>query len=328
MKRVLFKSVPFVKDDVTQALELGVDGLIVPAAHRAVAGALARCDILEAEDVAEISLEQKDHEVAVSKLLDNGGTVLLRQGWEIIPVENLLAHVHVANSRGCLALSAESPEKALLAAGILEKGVDTIVVTASALNCLGRIVAAVKSGEGNIALEEAVIEEVEPVGLGHRVCVDTLSLLKTGQGMLVGNSASFTFLVNAETERNEYVASRPFRVNAGAVHCYAMMPGDRTAYLEEFESGREVLIVDHNGNSETVIAGRIKTEKRPMLFITARVGEKKGSIFLQNAETIRLVRPGGEPVSVVSLVPGDRILCHTDTAGRHFGMRINEEIRE
>jgi 3-dehydroquinate synthase II len=39
--------------------------------------------------------------------------------------------------------------------------------------------------------------------------------------MLVGNSSAFTFLVNAETESNPYVAPRPFRINAGAVHAYA-----------------------------------------------------------------------------------------------------------
>ena len=51
--------------------------------------------------------------------------------------------------------------------------------------------------------------------------------------MLVGNSSAFTFLVHAETESNPYVAARPFRVNAGAVHAYCVRPGDRTSYLEE-----------------------------------------------------------------------------------------------
>ncbi|MBN9339690.1 MAG: hypothetical protein J0H52_06380, partial [Comamonadaceae bacterium] len=69
-----------------------------------------------------------------------------------------------------------------------------------------------------------------------------MSMLKKGQGMLVGNSSAFTFLVHAETESNPYVAARPFRVNAGAVHAYAVMPGDRTNYLEELASGDEVLV--------------------------------------------------------------------------------------
>ena len=85
-----------------------------------------------------------------------------------------------------------------------------------------------------------MITSIKAAGLGHRVCVDTMSMLKKGQGMLVGNSSAFTFLVHAETESNPYVAARPFRVNAGAVHAYAVMPGDRTSYLEELSSGDEV----------------------------------------------------------------------------------------
>ena len=33
-------------------------------------------------------------------------------------------------------------------------------------------------------------------------------------------------------------------------------------------------------------------------------------------------------VSVVSLKRGDKVLCRLDEAGRHFGMRIKEDIQE
>jgi 3-dehydroquinate synthase II len=157
-------------------------------------------------------------------------------------------------------------------------------------------------------------------------------MLRRGQGMLVGNSSAFTFLVHAETESNPYVAARPFRVNAGAVHAYAQMPGDKTAYLEELAAGRDVLIVDAQGNTSLATVGRVKVEVRPMLLIKARVdgpeGPVEGQVFLQNAETIRVVRADGSPVSVVTLKEGDEILCRTDAAGRHFGMRIKEDIKE
>ncbi|MBU4380120.1 MAG: 3-dehydroquinate synthase II family protein, partial [Proteobacteria bacterium] len=48
----------------------------------------------------------------------------------------------------------------------------------------------------------------------------------------------------------------------------------------------------------------------------------------QNAETIRVVSDKGDPVSVVTLKVGDKILVKTDEAGRHFGMRIQEDIKE
>ena len=110
------------------------------------------------------------------------------------------------------------------------------------------------------------------------------------------------------------------------------LPGDKTTYLGEFKAGQEVLIVDANGETSLATLGRVKIEVRPMLLIEAQVktedGVKTGAVFLQNAETIRLTTPGGEPVSVVGLKPGDTILCRLDEAGRHFGMRISEDIRE
>ena len=209
---------------------------------------------------------------------------------------------------------------------------DGIVVLPEALAELKAIVAQCKISQGREELQKSVITRVEPVGLGHRVCADTLSLLKRGQGMLVGNSSAFTFLVHAETEHNEYVAARPFRVNAGAVHAYARLPHDKTCYLGELAAGQEVLIVGADGQTSVATVGRVKIEVRPMLLVEAEAetpeGPKRGAVFLQNAETIRLTAPDGTPLSVVSLKPGDTVLCRLDQAGRHFGMRIQEEIRE
>lgn len=328
MRRVLFKAAPFAKEEVTLALESGVAGLIVPEEHVAVASSLARCLVLPLGDAVFITLEGRDDEQAAADALDRGALVVLARGWEIIPVENLLAHAQKSASTGTLALEAATPEEAKLAAGILEKGVDTVVLGPEALPHIKAVVALLQSGGDTLSLAEAKITEITPVGMGHRVCVDTLSRMSSGQGMLVGNSAAFTFLVNAETEHNEYVASRPFRVNAGAVHAYAVMPGDKTSYLDELRAGTEVLIVNAEGGTETAVVGRVKVEKRPMLLIKAETAGAEGAVFLQNAETIRLVRPGGEPVSVVSLRVGDTVLCRPDVAGRHFGIRITEDITE
>ena len=332
MRTLLYNAVPFVKEEVTLALECGVDGLIVPAEAVESASSLARCRVLAANSVTSITLASKDDEAVAAAALTSGRPVLLTEGWEIIPVENLLAHEQLAGTRGSLMLEVNSADAARLAAGILEQGVETMVVSSAGLSSLNAIVTAVKEGSERLALTEAVITEITPVGMGHRVCVDTLSVFKRGQGMLVGNSAAFTVLVNAETEHNEYVASRPFRVNAGAVHAYAMMPEDTTRYLEELRAGSEVLIVDHEGATQRAVVGRVKVERRPMLLLRARAGEgadaAEGAVFLQNAETIRLVQPGGGATSIVTLRVGDKILCRLDKAGRHFGMRIAEAIEE
>ena len=326
MSRIYFNCVPFDKGDVTLALESGVDGVIVPREHVDQVAGLSRCPVWAAEDVATMALNVKADEEAVLERLHKGERVVLARGWEVIPVENLLAQ-----SDSVLA-EAATLDEARLAAGILERGVAGIIVSREAVADLKTIVAQCKMAQGREELLPAVITRVESVGLGHRVCADTLSILRKGQGMLVGNSSAFTFLVHAETERNEYVAARPFRVNAGAVHAYVRLPGDKTTYLGEFKAGQEVLIVDANGETSLATLGRVKIEVRPMLLIEAQVktedGIKTGAVFLQNAETIRLTTPGGEPVSVVGLKPGDTILCRLDEAGRHFGMRISEDIRE
>ena len=56
-----------------------------------------------------------------------------------------------------------------------------------------------------------------------------------------------------------------------------------------------------------------------MLYIEAEnaLGQR-GGVFLQNAETIRLVRPGGEPVSVVSLRAGDEGIMPFRCGGASF----------
>ncbi len=341
MRSVLFKAVPFAKEEVTLALESGVDGLIVPAEHVQAAASLARCRVISADEPVEILLRSREDEQAAARQVNAGHLVILNRGWEIIPVENLLAQSSSdafsppiaaggeEGGRACgLALEVLNPDEARLAAGILEKGVHTVVVPPAGLHALRDIVEALKQVTTQLELSEAVVTEIVPVGMGHRVCVDTLSMFSAGQGMLIGNSAAFTFLVNAETERNEYVASRPFRINAGAVHAYALMPGDRTSYLAELAAGSEVLVADYGGKLRTAVVGRVKVEQRPMLLIRAKAGEVEGAVFLQNAETIRLVIPGGASISVVALQPGDRVLCRLDAAGRHFGMRIAEDITE
>lgn len=328
MKSVLLKAMPYNKDHVTLALESGVDGIIAPDAEADGVASLARSEVLPESLVRRVTLGSKADEEEAAAALRGGETVLLARGWEIIPVENLLAQGQLSAKAGRLILEVGGLKEALLAAGILESGADTVAVTPEGAEEIKEIVAKLKSGSGRLELSEAVITEIAPVALGHRVCVDTLSMLKSGQGMLVGNSAAFTFLVNAETEHNEFVAPRPFRINAGAVHAYALMPEDRTSYLEELAPGDEILVVDHEGNSELAVAGRLKVEKRPMLMIKAKAEGREGTVFLQNAETIRLVLPGGGTASVVTLKPGDKVLCRLDEAGRHFGMRIKEEILE
>jgi 3-dehydroquinate synthase II len=164
--------------------------------------------------------------------------------------------------------------------------------------------------------------------MGDRVCVDTCSMLEDGQGMLMGNTSSAMLLVHAETLENPYVAPRPFRVNAGAVHAYILLPDGKTAYLSDLAIGGSVLVADAQGKAHTAIVGRTKIERRPLLLVEAEAGGAKVSLILQNAETIRLVKEDGSAISVVHLKFGDRVMGCALEGGRHFGIAVKETIIE
>ena len=91
MARIYYRCEPFSKADVTLALESGVDGVIVPRAQVEKVAALSRCTVWACEDVASVPLNVKADEEALVARLKAGETACLARGWEIIPVENLLA---------------------------------------------------------------------------------------------------------------------------------------------------------------------------------------------------------------------------------------------
>ncbi|MFN3535690.1 MAG: 3-dehydroquinate synthase II, partial [Desulfatiglandales bacterium] len=74
--------------------------------------------------------------------------------------------------------------------------------------------------------------------------------------------------------------------------------------------------------------GRSKIEKRPLIKITASYQETSYSVILQNAETIRLVAPGGDPISVTELKRDEQVMGTTTEQGRHFGQKVDEWILE
>jgi len=135
-------------------------------------------------------------------------------------------------------------------------------------------------------------------------------------------------LVQSESMEVEYCATRPFRVNAGAVHSYVLLPEGKTKYLLELNSGDEALCVNSKGETKKVIVGRNKIENRPLVLIEAKVNGQIGAVILQNAETIRVVTENGKSISVAELKNGDKILVKLGEAGRHFGQAIKEKIIE
>jgi 3-dehydroquinate synthase II len=277
---------------------------------------------------AYVEISSKKHEELASKLgkvVDY--LVLLGKDWTVIPLENIIAELQGEDVK--IIAVVNNFDEAKLALETLEYGTDGVLIVPDNISQIKKVAELVETIDSeSYELLPATITRVEPVGSGDRVCVDTCSIMNVGEGMLVGSYSKGLFLVHSESLESEYVASRPFRVNAGPVHAYVMTPGNKTRYLSEIETGDEVLTVDKNGNSKTTVVGRVKIEKRPLMLVEAEYNGFTIRTVLQNAETIRLVQDNGNPLSVAELKIGDKVMVYLDKNARHFGMAIEETIIE
>ncbi|CAI7756076.1 unnamed protein product [Closterium sp. NIES-54] len=261
--------------------------------------------------------------------------------WKVIPAENAVAAF--APTRTSIMGVASTAQDAQVLLESLEAGLDGVVLRTSDPSQVFALKAYLSQRSrtaSQVELVPATVTAVAAAGMGHRVCVDLCSLLPPGAGLLVGSFARGLFLVHAECLQSDYVASRPFRVNAGPVHSYVAVPGGRTAYLSELTAGSTVLVVERTGQTWPATVGRVKVEARPLTLVTAKVlgHEDSFSIILQNAETVRLVSPldpsasevaAAGSVSVSELREGDQVLLAVQqNAARHTGIAVQEFVRE
>ena len=246
--------------------------------------------------------------------------------WKIIPLENLIAELHDLKTKIYTVINNPSEIKMMFT--ILELGVDGVILRTNNIDDVDVLNSELHEFS-RIKLQIAEVIEIKEVGIGERACVDTASMLNQGEGLLVGNQANFMFLMHNESAGSGFTSPRPFRVNAGAVQCYTLLPNNRTKYLSELESGTDVMIVSHEGVVRTSIVGRLKIESRPLFLVRAKSDDKIGGVLIQNAETIAFVKDNGKPISTTSLKVGDKILVKTESnKGRHFGMEVEEYILE
>jgi len=330
MKKLWVDVRPFNKEVAIAALESGAEAVILPDGDSEKVRRFGKIktveaggDIVPGKDVEFIDIAGKADEDKAAAVPQEKMVVLHMLDWTIIPIENLLARrgknimVQVQNSR-----------QAKLMVQILEKGVDGVVLKTTDVNEIKKTSEIIAGVSEKIALVTATITSVKQLGMGDRACLDTCTQMGLGEGILVGNTASGFFLVHSESIDNPYVASRPFRVNAGAVHAYTLTPGGKTKYLADLKTGDAVLLVNNQGGSQTAYLGRNKIEKRPMMLVEAQAEGMPVSLVLQNAETIRLVSPDGKAVSVANLKVSEKVLAHIEKGGRHFGMQVEESLTE
>ncbi|MBD3184857.1 3-dehydroquinate synthase II [Candidatus Poribacteria bacterium] len=318
------------RDLITTALESGADGIVVnedkvnKVKELGIIKTIAENgDIKLGEDVIELEINSKaDEDEAVKH--SNTRMVIVKTGdWMVIPLENL-----ISRASNIIAF-VKSSQEAVLAMGALQTGVSGVLLKTDDINEIKKVARMVKESSEHLDLDIAKITNTKQLGLGDRVCVDTCTNMIGSQGMLVGNSSSGMFLVRAENIETPYCDPRPFRVNAGGVHAYVRVPDGKTRYLADLKTGDEVLIVDSDGNGQAAFVGRNKIERRPMILVEAECEDKKKvSLILQNAETIRLTKTDGSPISVAKLSKGDEVLVFVEDSGRHFGVKIDENIVE
>ena len=318
---------PWNKEIATTAIESGADAVVVDRADDIkklgrITTIAPDGDLKIGTDVAEVSITDKASENKAAGIKDKKFVIVTTSDWTVIPLENL-----VAQSDRIIA-KVKDLKEAELAATVLERGVAGILLASNDPAVVRAVAQRMKASAGQVTLVPFTVTKITPVGMGDRVCVDTCSMLEDGQGMLMGNTSSAMLLVHAETLENPYVAPRPFRVNAGAVHAYILLPDGKTAYLSDLAIGGSVLIADAKGKAHTAIVGRTKIERRPLLLVEAESGGAKTSLILQNAETIRLVKEDGSAISVVHLKSGDRVMGCALEGGRHFGIAVKETIIE
>ncbi|MFB6108818.1 MAG: 3-dehydroquinate synthase II [Haloplanus sp.] len=256
-------------------------------------------------------------------------TLVVGEDWTIIPLENLIARIGEETD---LVAGVTSAEEAQTAFETLELGADGVLLDSSDPDEIRATCETRDAAEReHLDLQYASVTAVERTGMADRVCVDTGSLMDHDEGMLVGSMSRGLFFVHAETAESPYVASRPFRVNAGAVHAYVRAPDGGTKYLAELQSGDEVQVVDTEGNTRETVVGRVKIEKRPMFRVQAEVESEEGpdriETLLQNAETIKVHTREGR-TAVTDLEVGDEMLVYYEDVARHFGEAVEESIIE
>jgi len=244
-----------------------------------------------------------------------------------IPLEILLGATDKA--KGNLVTVVTDLEDAEITLTVLERGPDGMLLRPDTVGEATALVEISQETTEQLQLEHLTVTRLSHVGLGDRVCVDTCTHFKQNEGILVGSHATGMILVSSETHPLPYMPTRPFRVNAAALHSYSLTPANRTRYLAELRSGSELLAVDTEGRTRRVVVGRIKMESRPLLLIEAESPTGgKVNVICQDDWHVRVLGPGGSVHNITELKAGDVILGYALTDQRHVGYPIREFLHE
>ncbi|OXM54939.1 3-dehydroquinate synthase II family protein [Amycolatopsis alba] len=244
-----------------------------------------------------------------------------------IPLEIVLAAADKAP--GQLITVCHDIEEASIVVDVLERGSEGVLLTPRSADDVFALTRLLSGSTPHLDLTTLTVDRIEHHGLGDRVCVDTCTHFREDEGILVGSYSTGFILCCSETHPLPYMPTRPFRVNAGALHSYVVGPDNRTNYLSELGSGSAVLAVDSDGRTRRVVVGRAKLESRPLLTITAHSADGTVvSLTVQDDWHVRVLGPGAKVRNVTELQNGDELLGYLATDQRHVGFPIGEFCRE
>jgi len=256
----------------------------------------------------------------------SGGVLAVEwTGDRLIPLENAIS---IVAGRFELWVFAREPREVPGALGALEHGAHRVIVGVRSPAEVDELESTLE-GPLPTALRWSLVPvtSVRAVGLGDRVLVDTTSLLDPAEGLLVGSAAGFLFHVASEAVGSQFSRPRPFRVNAGAAHSYVLMTDGTTRYLSELEPGDSVLVSRPGGSVRSTRVGRVKIERRPLVVVAATVDGSSRTVFLQEAETVRLSTDAGR-APTTEITPGTRVHGVRMAPARHLGREVEETIVE
>jgi len=240
-----------------------------------------------------------------------------------IPLEIVIAAA--AKATGSLITVAQDVEEAEIIFGVLEHGSDGVMLAPKAVGEATALRAASVVEGPDLDQVELTVTATSHVGMGERACVDTCTYFREDEGILVGSHSKGMVLCVSETHPLPYMPTRPFRVNAGAIHSYTLSENERTNYLSELKSGSKVTAVDVKGRTRVVTVGRVKIESRPLISVDAKAPNGVAvNLILQDDWHVRVFGPGGVVLNSTELKPGDTILGFLPSADRHVGYPINE----
>jgi 3-amino-4-hydroxybenzoic acid synthase len=270
-------------------------------------------------------------EIVDASTLDDACTAASTDRWCLlhfqdptkIPLEIVIAASAAAT--GSMITTVADVEEAEIVFGVLEHGSDGVMLAPASVGDATALAKAATGVSLDLDLVELEVVRTTHVGMGERACVDTCTYFRQDEGILVGSHSKGMVLCVSETHPLPYMPTRPFRVNAGAIHSYTLSANGRTNYLSELRSGGKVLAVDVKGQTRVVTVGRVKIESRPLLSIDAVAPDgTEVNLILQDDWHVRVLGPGGAVLNSTELRPGHRLLGYLPVEDRHVGHPISE----